>query len=219
MEVALYRLISSFGITPDYLIGHAVGELTAAHVAGVLCLQDACLLVAARGRLTGSEQMLAELEAVAKDLSFSEPGIPIVSNVTGQLLSGEEVTSPAYWAYQAHQAGRFADGVRFLNGAGVTRFIELGPDRALHTIATQCLDGGPAEVLLAPSMRARCPQVRELLRLLAQAHVHGVALDWSALFPVGSYEYTALPTYAFQRNRYWLSAQVGAEDADPVGQF
>ncbi len=277
IEVALFKLVSSFGVEPDFLLGHSIGELSAAFVAGVFSLEDACTLVAARGRLMGalpdgggmaavmsSEQevleslagfedrlsvaavnapegvvvsgaqdalgewegtlgerkvtrlrvshafhsrlmdpMLEELEAVIDGLSPHEPSIPIVSNVTGEILSAQDATSAGYWAGHARRTVRFRDGVRLLRAAGVTRFLELGPDGVLSALTHQCLDHDAAdgvldvvahgaangaldgvahgETLIASSLRARRPETRELLGFLAQAHVHGVDVDWGAL--------------------------------------
>ncbi len=290
LEVALFRLTSSFGIVPDYLIGHSIGELTAAHVAGVLSLNDAATLVAARGRLMGSlptggamlavqaseqevlkslagfqdrlslaavngpqavvvsgdeealgewegsieeqgrktkrlkvshafhsllmEPVLDELQAIAEGLQFTEPKIPIVSNVTGEALSADEVASPAYWARHVRRTVRFADGVRFLQASGVTRFLELGPDGTLSAMAHQCLDQETEQqALLTSSLRAHRAEVKAFESFLAQAHAHGLKLDWSALFSEASARHIELPTYAFQRKRYWLGMRTSTGNA------
>ncbi len=297
LEVALYRLVSSFALKPDFLMGHSIGELSAAHAAGVLSLEDACTLVAARGRLMGAlpdggamaatnvteqealeslagyegrlglaavngpravvvsgeeqalaewegafagegrkltrlrvshafhsrlmEPMLEELTALASGLAFAEPKLPIVSNVSGAALSVEQATSPAYWAEHVRRTVRFHDGVRFLAEAGVSRFLELGPDGVLSAMAHDCLDDEQAPAgrsLLASSLRARRPESRELLGLLAQADVHGVDVDWGALFHEAGANRVELPTYAFQRRRYWLTSRAGATDAGSLGQ-
>ncbi len=295
LEVALHRLLSSFGLKPDFLMGHSIGELTAAHVAGVLSLEDACTLVAARGRLMGAlpgggamaaatageqealeslagfegrlelaavngpravvvsgdeqtlsewesafasegrkltrlrvshafhsqlmDPMLEELTALARGLSFAEPKLPIVSNVSGAPLSVEQATSAAYWAEHVRRTVRFRDGVQFLAQAGVNRFLELGPDGVLSAMAHDCLEEETVErSLLASSLRARRPESRELLGQLAQAHAHGVEVDWGALFQAAGASRVELPTYAFQRRRYWLTSQVGATDAGSLGQ-
>jgi 5-hydroxydodecatetraenal polyketide synthase CpkA len=292
VEVALFRLVSSFGLTPDFLLGHSIGEISAAHVAGVLSLQDACALVAARGRLMGAlpdgggmaavvaseeevaeslsrfegrlaiaavngpdavvvsggldalaewegafaaarkvtrlrvshafhsplmDPMLEELAGLARGLSFRPPEIPIVSNVTGE-LAGEELTTAEYWAEHVRRAVRFCDGVRTLEAADVTRFLELGPDGVLSAMAYECLGKGLAdEALLVSTLRRRRPEARELLGFLGQAHIHGLNLDWGALFERAA-SHTELPTYAFQREHFWLSPQTGVTDASSLGQ-
>jgi acyl transferase domain-containing protein/acyl carrier protein len=294
LGVALFELVGSFGVLPDYLIGHSIGELCAAYVAGVLSLEDACALVAARGRLMGElaqtgamaavqlseaeaieslagfeglglaavngpssvvvsgerealgrwedsvkeggvkvrrlrvshafhsslmEPMLAGLREVAEGLSFSEPKLPIVSNVSGGLLSGEQATSPEYWARHVRETVRFSDGVRSLEQAGVTRFVELGPDGILSALTAQCLSVEAEQgALIAASMRARRPQVESFIGCLADAHVHGVQVDWGRLFVGRGARRVGLPTYAFQRRRYWLESGAGAGDASALGQ-
>ncbi len=295
LGVALFELVGSFGVAPDYLIGHSIGELCAAYAAGVLCLEDACALVAARGRLMGGlaqtgamaavelsereaieslagfeqnlclaavngpcsmvvsgeqealgqwedslkesgvkirrlrvshafhsslmQPMLAGLREVAEGLSFSKPRLPIISNVSGELLSGEQAVSPDYWARHARQTVRFSDGIRVLEHAGVTRFLELGPDGTLSALAAQCLSVEAEEgALIAPSMRAHRPQEESLIGFLADAHVHGIQVDWGTLFAGRGARRVALPTYAFQRRRYWLASGAGAGDASALGQ-
>jgi acyl transferase domain-containing protein/thioesterase domain-containing protein/acyl carrier protein len=294
VEVALFRLVSSFGVKPDFLLGHSIGELSAAFVAGVLSLEDACVLVAARGRLMGAlpdgggmaavmaseeetleslagfeerltvaavngpvsvvvsgdevalgeweaalggerkvtrlrvshafhsrlmEPVLEEFKEIARGLSFSEPRLPIVSNVTGEVLSAEDAVSPEYWASQIRGAVRFCDGVRTLEGVGVTRFLELGPDGVLSALAHECVSDEAAErALIVSSSRARRPQGRDFVAFLAQAHVDGVEVDWEPLFDRAGAARVALPTYAFQRRHYWLSSQGGAMDASSLGQ-
>ncbi|MCY0950343.1 type I polyketide synthase [Streptomyces sp. H27-S2] len=275
IEVSLFRLLSHYGVTPDYLVGHSVGELAAAHVAGVLSLEDGARLVCARARLmdgvaeggamvalnAGEEKVsgwlegragvdvagfnspgstvisgdetevlevlemaraegvkatrlkvshafhsahldgvLDELTEVARSLTYSAPQIPVVSNVTGQLI--EEFTAD-HWAVQARSAVRFADGIETLAGLGVTAFVELGPDGTLAGLTNECLAEATG-VVVVPVLRKDREEKRSLLTALASVHTHGVGVDWEGFFPGSAC--VELPTYAFQRERFWLDA-------------
>ncbi|MFJ1991299.1 type I polyketide synthase [Streptomyces asiaticus] len=283
LEVALFRLVESWGLVPDFLVGHSVGELAAAHVAGVFSLEDACALVAARGRLmqalpgggamvslqapeaevlphleghedrvsvaavngpsatviSGEESavlavaeavgvkskrlsvshafhsplmegMLGEFAEVAGRIGYSAPRLAVVSNVTGE-LAGEEVCSPEYWVRHVRQAVRFGDGIRFLEGQGVTRFVELGPAGVLSALGRECVSGPAAFV---PLLRKDRDETEALLSGVAQVHAHGGEVGWAAVFAGRGAHRVELPTYAFQRQRYWLDTDLpGTEDA------
>ncbi|MEU6190894.1 type I polyketide synthase [Nocardia sp. NPDC047038] len=281
-EVALFRLVESFGLTPDVLIGHSIGELVAAYVAGVWSTADACALVAARGRLMGAlpeggamlaaavteqraveitaahegrlsvaavngpssvvfsgdadavgaverqlsaagvtvsrlrvshafhsarmDPMLAEFRAVAQRLTYRMPTIAVVSNVSGA-LAGAEFTDPGYWVEQLRGCVRFAPGVDALVAAGVRRFVEVGPDAVLAATTRRCLAEHPrieAESMVTAASRRSGDEVTQYITMLAQAHTAGVEVNWRPLFSGRTPERVSLPTYAFQRQRYWL---------------
>ncbi len=148
------------------------------------------------------EAMLDEFAAVAAELDFQAPGIPIVSNLSGEIVDAELIRTAGYWVRHVREAVRFADGVRTLHGEGVRTFLELGPDGVLTAMAQTCLpDGGPTAV--TPVLRAGRDETRALFTALAVAHTHGVPVDWARLFAPWDARQVPLPTYAFQRQRYW----------------
>ncbi|MEU1981679.1 SDR family NAD(P)-dependent oxidoreductase [Nocardia sp. NPDC019395] len=292
-EVALYRLLESFGVTPDILIGHSIGELAAAYLAGLWSLPDACRLVAARGRLmgrlpaggamlaiaasendisqalaghpdqlsiaavnapaavvvSGSEDaiaaldekcvergwktsrlrvshafhshrmdpMLADFAEVARAVTYHRPQIPLVSNLSGR-IAGDEVRQPDYWVRQVRETVRFARGVETLVAAGVRRFLEIGPDAALTAMTRQCLPGDieARSSVVAGARRGRA-EAEQFVNCLAHAHAAGMDVDWTVLFAGRTVSRVPLPTYAFQRRRYWLEPAAGRAGVESAG--
>ncbi|MFC9271031.1 type I polyketide synthase [Streptomyces zhihengii] len=293
LEVALHRLFAHWGVVPDYLLGHSVGELAAAHVAGVWSLPDACALVAARGRLmqrmagdgamlaveateadvraalsgrtprvdvaavngpasvvvSGDRDAVGELEAhwreqgvrtrrlrvshafhsahmdpmleefrgIAAGLTYGSPTVPVVSNLTGEVAGAGELTDPDYWVRQVRGEVRFADGVAWLDGHGVTRYLELGPDGVLTAMAGESLAHRGEPAVLVPSLRRKQSEAVAATAALAELHAHGVAPDWSAVFPGIGGRPVALPTYAFGTDRYWPRPVAPAGDMAAAG--
>ncbi|MBN6037095.1 acyltransferase domain-containing protein [Amycolatopsis sp. 195334CR] len=148
------------------------------------------------------DSMRDEYLRVARGLSYSAPRIPVVSTVTGQLA--DELTSPEYWVRQVRLPVRFLDGMRTLHDSGVRTFVEIGPDAVLTPAMQACVpEAEPGAII--PALTSRRSEPRTLVTALAKAHVRGVPVDWTAGF-TGA-QRVDLPTYAFQRSRYWLDPE------------
>jgi malonyl CoA-acyl carrier protein transacylase len=155
------------------------------------------------------EPMLEEFRAVLSAITFGEPTIPIVSNLTGQTA---DVRSADYWVRHVREAVRFSDGVQFLAAQGVSRFVEVGPDGVLAGMVGQIL-AEPGLVVAA--QRKNKPEVAALMAAVGDLHVAGAILDWNALLPGA--KTVDLPTYAFQHKPYWLTLANGAGDVGAAG--
>ena len=306
IEYALTELWKSWGIKPDIVMGHSVGEYVAATVAGIFSLEDGVKLIAERGRLMQElpaggemvavmasesdvrdaiapfteisiaaingpestvisgestalrtvvknletisiktkklevshafhsplmEPMLAEFEAVAERLTYNQPQIPIISNVTGK-TADNSIAIASYWVNHIRQPVRFAQGIETLNQQGYEIFLEIGPKPILLGMARQCLPESVGEWL--PSLRpGKIPlpsplergkledaslfkdgkpedaallngEWQQMLSSLGQLYIKGTKIDWVGF----DFDYTrqkvALPTYPFQRQRYWI---------------
>ncbi|MCX4098269.1 type I polyketide synthase [Nocardia sp. alder85J] len=288
VEVALYELLRSWGVEPAFLLGHSIGEVTAAYLAGVWSPADATTLVAARGRLmqslppggamlavaadetavtgllagrtaragiaaingptavvvSGDEPVIDEIAelaaargfparrlrvghafhsprmrpilddfaAVCGTLTFRQPTVPIVSNLTGQPADPAELCTPGYWVRHIAEPVRFADGVRWLQDKGrVTLFLETGPGAALASAVADA--GGAATV--ASTLRRDRPEPESVAGALAEAFVAGATVDWAARLPAATV--VDLPGYAFQRQRFWLDAAAAGADVQTAG--
>lgn len=289
VEVALYRLLMSWGVRPGLVLGHSVGELAAAHVAGALCLPDAAMLVAARGRLMQAlpaggamfavqaredevapmlghdvsiaavngpasvvisgahdavsaiadrlrgqgrrvhrlavshafhsalmEPMIAEFTAVEAELSVGLPTIPVISNVTGQLVA-DDFASADYWARHIRAVVRFGDSVRSAHCAGASRFIEVGPGGGLTSLIEASL--ADAQIVSVPTLRKDRPEPVSVMTAAAQGFVSGMGLDWASVFSGYRPKRVELPTYAFQHQKFWLAPAPSVSDPTAAGQI
>ncbi|HEY8984698.1 MAG TPA: SDR family NAD(P)-dependent oxidoreductase, partial [Streptomyces sp.] len=188
-EVALFRLLSSWGVTPDYVAGHSTGEAVAAYLAGAWSLDDARRVLTAGDDENG--------KAAAESPSFGSSRIALVSLESGELVGDR----PVFAVADTERPARFAEAVGRLREQGVTRFVELGPDAVLTALWP---DGVDAEFVAV--QRQGRPQVYEAMAALAFLHTRGVVVDWRAVFARSGAQRVALPTYAFQRERFWLAA-------------
>ncbi|MEM7134875.1 MAG: SDR family NAD(P)-dependent oxidoreductase [Chloroflexota bacterium] len=295
IEYALAQLWLSWGVEPDVVMGHSVGEYVAACVAGVFSLDDGLMLIAARGRLMQSlptgggmvsvlaaeatvvqtiapyegevtiaavngptsivisgiestlQKIQTEFEAqgikakqltvshafhsplmdpilddfaqVADQVTYQEPTLPIISNVSGKRVgkaheSGELVT-PQYWVQHLREAVRFADGMSALQAMKINTFVEIGPKPTLLSMGRGCLpdlvDGW------YPSLRPDA-EWETLLASVAQLYTRGVAINWNGF----EEDYrdrrhkVPLPTYPWRRQRYWLDVVAPSTMGSPL---
>ncbi|MFK0259707.1 acyltransferase domain-containing protein, partial [Streptomyces sp. NPDC090445] len=165
--------------------------------------------------------MLEEFRGVVEGLGFSAPVVALVSNVSGGLADPVEVCSAEYWVRHVRREVRFLDGVRALRAEGVSVFLELGPDGVLSALGPDCLSPEDAEGDVAPVFAATLrgdggSEPGAVLEGLARVHAQGVGVDWAGVLgagPVGE----GLPTYAFQRERFWLDVPARSGDVAGLG--
>ena len=284
IEYALYKLWESWGIKPDVVMGHSVGEYVAACIAGVFSLEDGLKLIAHRGRLmqqlpTGGEMlavmaseeeikpliasysdqvaiaaingpssivisgeseaiegvrerldsleiktkqlqvshgfhshlmepMLAEFMVVASEITYNQPTIPLISNVTGA-KADNSITEANYWVNHVRQPVKFAQSMETLHQEGYSVFLEIGAKPTLLGMVRQCL---PEDVgVWLPSLRPNQEDTQQMLHSLGELYVRGVQVDWLGFDSDYPRNKVVLPTYPFQRQRYWIETNTTSQ--------
>ena len=279
-EYALARLWMAQGVQPVAMLGHSIGEFVAATLAGVLRLEDALALIAARGRLmqalprggmlavrlpeqrvlgllgeeldlaavngpslcvvAGPEPALQALQAeldrqgvMARRLHTSHafhsrmmdpavaalagqlaeirlqaPKLPYVSTVTGRWITDEEATSVDYWAKHCRATVRFADALATVAEGGAPALIEVGPGKALTTLALQVLPAGPERLVLSslPDASLEATDHACMGEALGRLWMAGLTPDWAAHHAPATPQRVGLPSYPFDRRRHWIDA-------------
>jgi acyl transferase domain-containing protein/acyl carrier protein len=281
IEYALAQLWMSWGVQPQALIGHSIGEYVAACLAEVFTLADALALVALRGRLmqqlspgamlavglseaemtpllgaqlslaavngsalcvvagpqdavdalqarltasdthcrrlhtshafhsTMMEPLIAPFTQAVQRLRLQPPRIPFVSNATGDWIRPEAATDPRYWGRQLRMSVRFADGLATVLQASGGVLLEVGPGRTLSTLARRH-SGHTSAHMIVESLRHPSDKAADaavLLRAVGQLWLAGVALDWHSFSAHERRQRAAVPTYPFERQRYWIAPQ------------
>jgi acyl transferase domain-containing protein len=281
LEVALAALWQSWGVQPSVVIGHSLGEFSAACVAGLFDLAAGARLVAARGRLMQAvrgkgtmvaimadaasvralieprarevslaavntpkqtvvsgyseavdaltrdliargievrmlevscafhspqmDEMLAAFEAEARGVTYRQPKIDIVSNVTGALWGAVELADPAaYWRRHVREPVSFAAGMQALERTGCRVFLEIGPNPVLVGMGRQCVAVEGAHWL--PSLKKDRPELEQILETTARLYAAGMRIDWARFYGQQQHRRLELPTYPFQRRRHWRPA-------------
>nr|VFK20020.1 MAG: 8-amino-7-oxononanoate synthase [Candidatus Kentron sp. LFY] len=150
------------------------------------------------------EPMLAAFEKVASTITYAEPSIPLCSNVTGKMATEKGfMTTSAYWVRHVCEPVRFAAGVETLYSDGFAIFLEIGPKPTLLGMARQCLPRDTSGIWL-PSLRKGQGDWRQLLQSLGEWYVRGGTVDWVGFDGGYPRRKVQLPTYPFQRQRYWV---------------
>ncbi|WP_420897019.1 SDR family NAD(P)-dependent oxidoreductase [Kitasatospora aureofaciens] len=166
------------------------------------------------------DAMLDDFERTARGIAYTAPRIPLVSNLTGELVTGE--TGAHYWVRHVREAVRFADGLATLAARGVRRHLELGPDGVLSALvqAGGADQADPARpVVTATALRHGRDERTTLLTAVARLHADGLAPHWPAVFEGTGARRVDLPTYPFQRQRYWPEPAPAPAPATADGEF
>jgi len=289
IEYALARLFMEWGIQPQAMIGHSLGEYAAACLSGVFSLEDGLKLVAARGALmdalpeggmlsvslseeetrarlgsrigrglelaavnspslcvvSGGRDAVAAFESdlieqgvgclrlhtshafhssmmepiigdflrVFDDITLQPPSRPYVSTLTGGWIANSEATSPSYWAEHLRRPVQFGRGLGVLFEDPARILLEVGPGRALMSIARRHPQKAAGQMVLhsLPAPDSNRSSADVALLTLGQLWTSGVEPDWDALHASDPRGRAQLPTYPFERKRYWIDA--GAADA------
>jgi amino acid adenylation domain-containing protein len=279
IEYALAKLWMSWGVAPDSMLGHSIGEYVAAHLAGVLSLRDALTLVAARGRLMHScarggmlsvvmsekeaqkylrpgvdlavvngpescvlagpldllegvekelsgdkllqrrlqsshafhssmmEPILKEFQREVEKIQLNPPQMRYLSNVTGNWITEAEATDTAYWVLQLRSTVQFAKGIQKLCEGNAVLTLEVGPGHTASSAVRQTVPkhaSSPVMLTSFPGPVPREPSQRHLLSTLGNLWLHGVPIDWNAFAVNERRSRVLLPTYPFERQRYWI---------------
>ena len=148
------------------------------------------------------DPILGQYERELTEVSFTEPHITLISSVTGQLVEVNQLTRPEYWLRHLHSPVRFDKGIQTLHTEGCDLFLEIGPQPVLTDMGQYCVQEGFGQWL--PSLRNGYDDWRQLLESLSNLYVHGMDLDWHGFNQENPRCRVALPTYPFERERYWL---------------
>lgn len=209
LEYALAQLWQTFGIKPGAVMGYGVGEFVAACVAELFSVEDGLQLVLQRCELIAKNPPGAA--AIGIDLSHSvsqinqhTPSLPIISRLTGNNLTVAEMSAANYWQPQVDPETPVSLGVKALVEKGFTTFVAIGATSS----ADEQLVAKNSELTYFSSVVDGHDEWSTLLHCLASLYVKGADVNWHAFDRGYVRQRQPLPTYPFQRKRFWLKTEV-----------
>jgi len=228
-QYALFQLWKSWGIEPTAIMGYGIGEYIAACVAGVFSLEEALKLTVERGRLMEllshkpdalysplAETMLGEFDHIAQKITYSQPQIPLVSNLTGELATAE-ICTPSYWCRHIRQPVKLASSMETLQRQGCEIFLEIGPSTDLLQRGYQCLSN--VEKIWLPSLNPILDDWQQMLFSLAKLYIGGAKVNWLNFDRDYTRHRLQLPTYPWERQSYWLNTTNGRNLSQNTGDL
>lgn len=155
------------------------------------------------------EPVLEPFTVLLRNVRLGVPAIPYVSNVSAQWITAQDAQAPEYWAGHVRQTVRFADGVAQLMKDPKQVLLEVGPGQTLCTLARQHPDKQAGQPVLASLPLTGDQELRGLTETLGRLWMVGVTIDWPGYYGEEQRRRTVLPTYPFERKRYWPDAPQG----------
>ena len=145
------------------------------------------------------QPMIAAYGEYLDTITFNEPRIPVISNLTGQ-LADESIRTKEYWLQHILEPVQFAKTAKTLKEYRIGICIEVGPSPVLCSLARETLPNA----LLLPSLKQNQPDRWQFLQSLGKLHTHHYPINWEEIYPRSSLDHLDLPNYPFQRERYWI---------------
>jgi acyl transferase domain-containing protein/acyl-CoA synthetase (AMP-forming)/AMP-acid ligase II/acyl carrier protein len=203
LQCALHSLCRELGLEPTVVYGAGAGEYAAAAACGVMSWEQALVLAARRGLLleglaAGAEQKtsLRQLKVELAEIDYVPPTLPFVSASLGRAFTLDEVPDEAHWSKHLYHAPQHFDAGSALLAEGCELHLELAPPSPAR--------GRPAPDTWLPTLAHGKDDWTRWLETLSVLHVRGAAIDWRALDAPFERRKVSLPTYPFERARYWL---------------
>lgn len=151
------------------------------------------------------DPILTEFAECVSRLRLNAPRMPYISNVSGNWITSEQATDPQYWVRHLRQGVRFSDGISLLLKDNRNVFLEVGPGSALTGLVRQHAQPG-VQINVFGSLRSPREETEDgafCLDALAKLWLAGVVVDWQGFSAGERRRRISLPTYSFERDRYW----------------
>ncbi|MDM8548419.1 SDR family NAD(P)-dependent oxidoreductase [Desulfobacterales bacterium HSG2] len=152
-----------------------------------------------------TEVILDDFRKIAEEVSYTEPELPVVCNVTGRQAEGDDLTAAEYWTRHIRECVRFRDSMDTLAQAGHRVFLEIGATPTLTGLGRRSLPHLEDESLWMFSLRKGKGDWESMLGNLSKLYEQGAEIDWKGFDREHPCQRVTLPTYPFQRNRYSIN--------------